>query len=210
MNQQRVRVRFAKQGDLKLIGHRDLVRAFERLFRRIGVDLAMSQGFHPRPMMTFPDALAIGIAADNEVMDIALRGEIDPVELRDRLHQQAPEGLVILDVRLLKDGERKVKVERVCYAFELPRQVDPLALEQAVESLKSQPTLCVSRKDKQVEVNLQETLEGLWVEDGHLQMRIRITQQSPLQPRDILAALGLREALREGAQLTRTQVEIFS
>lgn len=210
MNQQRVRVRFAKQGDLKLIGHRDLVRAFERLFRRVDVELAMSQGFHPRPMMTFPDALAIGIAAENEVMDIALRGEIDPVDLCRRLNEQAPEGLMILEVRLLGDGDRKVKVDRVCYAFKLPEKVDPRSLEQGVDLLQSQSTLCVSRKDKQVEVNLQETLDGLWIADGYLQMRIRVTQQSPLQPRDILAALGLRDALREGAQLTRTQVEISS
>ena len=58
----RIRIRFTKKGDLRLLSHRDLVRAFERLFRRVGVELAMSQGFHPRPLMTFPDALALGIA----------------------------------------------------------------------------------------------------------------------------------------------------
>ena len=36
MVRQRVRIRFAKQGDLRLIGHRDLMRTWERLFRRAG------------------------------------------------------------------------------------------------------------------------------------------------------------------------------
>ena len=31
---QRVRIRFRKEGDLRLISHRDLLRLFERLFRR--------------------------------------------------------------------------------------------------------------------------------------------------------------------------------
>ncbi|HBO42708.1 MAG TPA: hypothetical protein DD670_01970 [Planctomycetaceae bacterium] len=58
---QRVRIRFSKQGDLRLIGHRDLVRVMERLFRRAELPLGMSQGFHPKPRMSFPTALALGI-----------------------------------------------------------------------------------------------------------------------------------------------------
>ena len=54
MVRQRVRIRFRKQGDLRLIGHRDLVRCLERLFRRAGLPLGMSEGFHPKPRMSFP------------------------------------------------------------------------------------------------------------------------------------------------------------
>ena len=60
MIRQRVRIRFPKQDDLRLISHRDLMRAWERLFRRAGVALSMSEGFHPKPRMSFPSALAVG------------------------------------------------------------------------------------------------------------------------------------------------------
>ena len=63
---------FRKQGDLRLIGHRDLMRCLERLFRRAGLALGMSQGFHPKPRMTFPLALAVGIEGDDEVMELEL------------------------------------------------------------------------------------------------------------------------------------------
>ncbi|HEX3724775.1 MAG TPA: TIGR03936 family radical SAM-associated protein, partial [Pirellulales bacterium] len=62
MVRQRVRIRFRKQGDLRLLGHRDLLRAWERLLRRTGLELRMSAGFHPRPKINFPSALAVGIA----------------------------------------------------------------------------------------------------------------------------------------------------
>jgi hypothetical protein len=68
----RVRVRFSKQGDLRLIGHRDLMRCFERLFRRAGLRLRFSEGFHPKPRMTFPLALAVGIEGTDEVMELEL------------------------------------------------------------------------------------------------------------------------------------------
>ena len=57
----RLRIRFRKQGDLRLIGHHDLVHAWERLLRRAGLKLRMSQGFHQRPKLSFPSALSIGL-----------------------------------------------------------------------------------------------------------------------------------------------------
>ena len=69
MNRQRLRIRFSKQGDLRFISHRDLVRAFERLFRRTHMPLQMSEGFHPKTKMTFPSALALGVEARDEVME---------------------------------------------------------------------------------------------------------------------------------------------
>jgi len=207
-NPQRVRVRFAKEADLRLISHRDLVRLFERMFRRVGVTLAMSQGFHPRPLMTFPDALSLGIAASNEAMDISFAEEIDPDDLLQRMSDQAPDGLVIKAVRILGDGERKAKIERVVYELNLPPETNLDELGEAIESLKKQETLTVARKEKQVELKLTDSLEGLWIEDARLMMNIRLTSQSQLQPRDILAVIGLSEVLREGATLTRTQVEL--
>ena len=62
MVRQRMRIRFTKQGDLRWLSHRDLMRTWERLFRRAGVPLGMTEGFHPKPRMNFPSALAVGIA----------------------------------------------------------------------------------------------------------------------------------------------------
>ena len=73
----RVRIRFSKQGDLRLIGHRDLMRCLERLFRRAGLALSFSEGFHPKPRMTFPLALAVGIEGVDEVMEVELAERYD-------------------------------------------------------------------------------------------------------------------------------------
>ena len=204
----RVRVRFAKAGDLRWIGHRDLVRAFERMFRRVGVNMAMSRGFHPRPLMTFPDALAVGVAAQNEVMDIALDGEINAAELLARMNDQAPPGLLITELLVSGEHHRKPKVERTLYELQLPDETDVERLTEAIERFKAQDTLTVQRKEKLVVLDLKETLEGLWVDHGRLSMSIRVAPQSQLRPRDILAFIGLRDAVRDGAILTRTKIEL--
>jgi radical SAM-linked protein len=141
-----------------------MVRAFERMFRRVGISLAMSQGFHPRPLMTFPDALSLGIAAENEVMDIVLSEPIDPEDFRDRLAASCPPGLVIHNVRELGEQERKAKIEKVVYEMDVPDQLqsDTHDLQQAINTLQKTETLSVTRKGKQIEIDLKETLDGLW------------------------------------------------
>lgn len=208
MSAQRVRIRFSKTGDLKLVSHRDLVRAFERLFRRAGVELAMSQGFHPRPLMTFPDALALGVEGLDEVMDLSLIQEVNVSEFQALLAQKCPPGLQIKDVQQLSESQRKVKMAKSVYELALPNEMDIEALELAILEFAKRDKFVVQRKDKQVELDLNESLDGLWVDEGKLRMSIRVVQQSQLQPRDILAALGLRDVLREGATLTRTKIEL--
>ena len=82
----RVRIRFCKQADLRLISHRDLVRTIERLFRRAGVAVSLSEGFHPKPRMMFPSALAVGIDGLDEVLEVDLADALEPDELLGKLN----------------------------------------------------------------------------------------------------------------------------
>src|SRR4051812_1089962 len=66
----KVRLRFAKRGDLRLVSHHDLMRCLERALRRAAIPMAASQGFNPRPKIMFPLALALGIEGDREVVEL--------------------------------------------------------------------------------------------------------------------------------------------
>ncbi|MEZ4339772.1 MAG: TIGR03960 family B12-binding radical SAM protein [Sandaracinaceae bacterium] len=72
----RVRLGFRKVGRAAYRGHLDLVRVMPRVFRRAGMPLFYSQGFHPKPEMSFSPALALGIAALDEYVDVKLDGDV--------------------------------------------------------------------------------------------------------------------------------------
>ncbi len=116
----RVRIRFCKQDDLRLIGHRDLMRCFERLFRRASVPLGMSQGFHPKPRMTFPLPLAVGIEGADEVMELELAESRSAEDLLARLKSQAPRGLTPLSVEILPPGAKKAHARSASYEVPVP------------------------------------------------------------------------------------------
>ncbi len=67
-----VRIRFTKRGKVRFISHRDVARAFERAFRIEQLPLAFTQGFAPRPKVSFGLALSVGHESDAEYLDVQL------------------------------------------------------------------------------------------------------------------------------------------
>lgn len=201
----RARMRFSKAGDLRWISHRDLVRTFERMFRRAGVQLGMTQGFHPRPKLTFPSALALGVAASDEVMEFLLAEDADPQELQSRIQASAPEGLSIGDLQILTIQDPKVTVQRVTYVLPLPAECSASVKEQA-QQISSADTHVVAREDGS-EIDVRKHLEDLSVADGQLQMTFAVDASGGAKPTDILRALQLETLLQQGRYLTRTKVE---
>lgn len=209
MIRQRVRIRFTKQGDLRLISHRDLARALERLFRRAGLKLGMTQGFHPRPKMSFPAALSVGIAANAEIAEFVFAEEATEDELKSRLNQHAPEGLNITSVELLEPNHPKVKVKSARYELAVPAErVDET--QQKIDELLNQTSYVIQRKGRAEPLDLRPEVENLELADTTLKMQLRIAQSVSARPREVLAALNLDDLETTGQWLTRTMVELVS
>jgi radical SAM-linked protein len=69
----RLRARFAKTGKVRFVSHRDVARIWERALRRAGVPIAYTEGFSPRPKLSFGLALSTGYESLGEYLDISLR-----------------------------------------------------------------------------------------------------------------------------------------
>jgi hypothetical protein len=225
MPTQKLRIRFSKTGDLRLTGHLDLARAWERLFRRAGVKLVMSGGFHPRPKIHFPSALAMGEAGTDEVVDVEIeRDEIEefPSEAMNAsgdepsaiacgsllalLRQVAPSGLLPTAIEELPHDAPTATAREVDYEFPLPREWQA-EVTGRVERLLAQPSLWVERREKRA-VDMRSYLLGAGVEEGQLRFRLRVAREGSLRARDVLSALSLAELQESGSFATRTSVRL--
>ncbi|MBC8872654.1 MAG: DUF2344 domain-containing protein [Planctomycetes bacterium] len=209
MIRQRVRIRFRKEGDLRLISHRDLVRTFERLFRRVGLRLGMSEGFHPKARMSIPSALALGIEGLDEIMEFELAEHIDADDLLGRLSSQTPPGLVISRVRLLEPGEGKAQICRATYTIPVP-QSRRECLAERISDLTEQSSYLIRRDGRKEPIDLRAGLDHLDFCDGVLCFRLHVDRQSSVRPKEVLDALGLADLEDNGHYLTRTEVELAS
>ena len=204
---QRVRIQFQKAGDLRWISHRDLVRVFERMFRRAGLNLSMSEGFHPKARMSFPSALALGISGTDEVMDVELAEREDACVIARKLATTTPPGLIIDEVRLLDDSEGKARVERLVYQFPVPEsRRDEVA--DKVTQLLSQLPHWIQREGRSEPIDVGDSLDQLRMENGVVRIVLRTTPTAAVRPREILTLLGLGDLEAEGHCLSRTAVEL--
>src|SRR5262249_47606928 len=95
----KVRIRFRKRGDLRFLSHHDLMRAFERMFRRAKLPFRTTSGFHPKPRIVFSLSLPLGVVGLDEAVEIELNDEFPPEEILERLRAQAPSGLEFVSAR---------------------------------------------------------------------------------------------------------------
>lgn len=102
------RLLFEKKGKAVWISHLDLMRVFQRAFKRSCLPLTHTQGYNPRPLVSIALPLSVGIESSCELLDFELDGcDVNPDEIRCRLNNSLVEGVKVLEVypagRKIKD-----------------------------------------------------------------------------------------------------------
>lgn len=105
----KVRIKFQKYGAMKFIGHLDVMRYFQKAFRRAGFESEYTKGFNPHQIMSFAAPLGLGITSDGEYLDAELINSDEPKEMIDRLNAVLTEGFHVTGFRFLKDREENQK-----------------------------------------------------------------------------------------------------
>jgi radical SAM-linked protein len=177
----------------------------------MGLRLSMSEGFHPKARMSFPSALALGIAALDEVMEFELAEHVDGAELAQRLAALAPPGLAIFDVQVLPENTPKAKIVGMSYQAPVPwDQRDAVAC--AIQHIATQDRWPIERDDRSAPLDLKADLDSLELTDGPegpvVQFRLSATREAAVRPREVLDAIGLGDLENEGYCLTRTSVHV--
>jgi radical SAM family uncharacterized protein/radical SAM-linked protein len=91
----RIQLSYAKTGNARFFGHLELVNIFLRAMRRAGIPLKYSEGFHPKPRVSFDNPLPVGMESEEERMILTVAKGAVPQTVMDGLNARLPEGLRI-------------------------------------------------------------------------------------------------------------------
>src|SRR5437660_12807246 len=142
----KVRIRFQKTGNLRLVSHHDLLRCFERMLRRASLPFHNTQGFHPHPRIVFALSLPLGVVGCEEVAELELDEILPPEEVLRRLREHAPPGIDLLSVQRV-DVKTTAQVRSLSYRLPLPPdRVDEVRAREA--ELLASAELKLTRSDK--------------------------------------------------------------
>ena len=142
------RALFEKTGNAIYISHLDLMRLFQRAFKRAGLPLTHTKGFNPRPSVSIALPLSLGVESGCELLDFDLEGEAIPCEeIRDRLNKALVEGIRVLEVYEEFSKLKNLALLECVVTLEYDRGVPETACEQITE-LFSRDSLTVEKKGK--------------------------------------------------------------
>jgi len=187
----KIRAKFTKLKDLKYISHLDLMRVFQRAFRRANIPVKYSEGFNPHPQFSLATALALGVTSDGEYMDVDLEEYMSPEDFKERLNSVLPNGIKILKAVSLEDKNSIVSLVRwstYIIGFKVQNEMTLAEIAEEVEKfLSSDELILIKEKKKGNKITVKEN-----------NVRDRIKELFPLSyQNDIIV---LKTTLRTGSQ----------
>ena len=189
------RALFEKSGMAIYMSHLDLMRLFQRSFKRAGLKLTHTQGYSPRPSVSIALPLSVGVESRCELLDFDLDGEpIADTDILSKLNQALVDGVRVLDV--YKSGD---KVKNLAYLdcsldFEYDTCMPDEAAEQ-ISSLFKLDEIIVDKRSKNgtAPQNIAPMIQNLRITEmdrNTLRLDARICCQNPsLNPVLITAAV---------------------
>jgi radical SAM-linked protein len=200
-----VRLQYTKLGKVRWISHRDVARALERAFRVAALPLAFSEGFSPRPKVSFGLALSTGHESDAEYVDLVLAEPVPLDDLSTRLSAALPEGIDVVGAVALADRAPALQEAVTCVEWSVDvahtdlTEVDRAQLRDLIDAALALPTLNTKRRRKGGDVveDVRPVIRRITVcgepSNGGLPTVVEMelsTQPRGAKPGEVLAAIG--------------------
>jgi len=190
-------LRFKKEGLARFISHLDLMRTFERAFRRAELPIAFSQGFNPRPKMTFASALSVGISSSSEYLDVEFSEDVSASDVALKLNPALPEGIKVTDVKMADEAISLSMLNGAKYVVRLAlNEVDLEELKKSTKGLLEQKEIIIEKRTKSGKklVNIAPFIYSLGLSncDGSaadIVMSVAIGQQGSVAPTMVINEL---------------------
>ena len=188
------RALFEKVGSARFISHLDLMRLFQRAFKRAGLPLTHTQGFNPRPSVSIALPLSLGAESHCELLDFDLESPVPLEDIRDRLNAALIDGI---RVREVYDNGAQIKYLALLQS-RLTLEYDggiPAEAESAIGQLFARETLVLEKKNRngvtqQDIIPMIHNLEISRISEGELRLDVLHCCQNPsLNPMQLGVAI---------------------
>jgi radical SAM family uncharacterized protein/radical SAM-linked protein len=220
-----VRVRYAKRGRLVALSHLETMHAILRAVRRAVLPVVYSQGFHPKPRVSFGPALPVGLESEAEYLDLELVGDHAAEAVAARLAACLPGGLDVLEARALDPRADSISaaMRAAHYLAEFPENwtADLLAARIAAFAAAARapvlraapPRPREARRGEKIaqpkarEIDLKHVVTHLALEgDRRVAFSLRADPSGSAKPAEVLAAIFGEGAPPRGVKVLKEGV----
>lgn len=154
-----LRLQYTKEKYMIFLGHLELMKLFERVFRFNKLPLKFSEGFNPIPKMTFASPLSVGYSSKYEVMEVQLKEEV-PIAFI--LNLAFPEGIKIIQagyVESKKSLMASLSHSEYLIKVEFKQSINQLPFAEWIQSFLEAGTIEFEKKAKNGKMRTLNVLE---------------------------------------------------
>jgi radical SAM-linked protein len=194
----RLRIKFTKHGNIRFIGHLDVMRFFQKTIRRAGIDVAYTGGYSPHQIMSFAAPLGVGLESNGEYMDIEVHSLTSCEDVMRRLNAASIPGIEITGVYQLPEnaGNAMASVAAASYTVRFAEGKEPQTdIAGALPGFLAQDSIFITKEGKKGvrEVDIRSGIyECTTASDGSLHMLLDASSAGNIKPVQVIEAL-LRE-----------------
>ncbi len=191
----KVRIRFSKTGALVYIGHLDVMRYFQKLFRRSGIPVAYTEGFSPHQILSFSHPLPLGMESAGEYADVELTSRITTQKALESMRKMSVPEIGIMSFKELpeKCENAMASVTAARYEVIMPDIIPFSDIQKAAYDFISKDEVIVLKKSKknEKEVNIRPLVYELETdpEKNIISMLVSSGSRDNLKPELVINAM---------------------
>ena len=203
----KARIKFSKTGNVKFIGHLDVMRYFQKLIRMAGLDVKYTQGFHPHQIMSFTSPLSVGIESVGEYFDIETNSKIDPDFAVKALNEHSVSDIQVLKYVELPDDAKKSMALLAGADYLVDMEFD----DRTLVDFLNQETIEVLKKTKKSEkmVDIKPLIYKVENKNGKTFMQLAHGSVANLKPGLVLDALCEFAKVDRPEYVKMTRLEMY-
>ncbi|MGD8983763.1 MAG: TIGR03960 family B12-binding radical SAM protein [Desulfobacteraceae bacterium] len=200
------RMTFSKTERARYLSHLELLRLFIRTFKRAGLSLIYSKGFHPLPKISFASALPVGTESIHETVDFELYETVPISSVRAEISRQLPSGIRVICMEDITTQKKAGRTEESHFHVTLSGlQIEVTDLKGFLQS-KYFP-IAKTRKGRKQIINARSVVKSMgFIPPDGIDLVISHNSGPQLKPADIIKGVfHLREDEASKIRILKTK-----
>ena len=213
----KARIKFKKEGNLRFIGHLDVMRHFQKVMRRARIPIAFTAGYNPHMIMSFASPLGIGLTSQGEYFDIELAGHISSAEAVRRMNAVTAEGMEVISFRQIAE-EKKMTAMAIASAADYLvgckcRENGAVFTQERITGFLGQQEIVVTKQTKrsEQEADIRPLIYQMELTKEGIYLQLAAGSAQNLKPELVMSALCRFAGIDEASMAwTRRRLEMYA
>jgi radical SAM family uncharacterized protein/radical SAM-linked protein len=172
----RYRAFYAKNEKARYFSHLDVNNALQRSFRRAGIPVIYSEGFHPKMNLTFLPALPLGMTSKKELVEFKSCSVLPEKEFVSRVNAYLPSGLRFYCLDRLQNHEPSLhkSLKTLVYTIDLEAPSASDVLGEAESGGIDKAWDSIEKRAKALLKEADETLQKIFLDRNNKKITLSV------------------------------------